>query len=92
MARVLVPVAGIHEKVIKPLPNETAFVPSNSIIESPGCPLTKNNFYFDGGDDRMQTHSLFSFLPTYDVQNKDKPCLPVPEDGQGPPLVCEIPA
>lgn len=44
-------------------------------IPAPKFKPLRRDLVFDAREDKMNTHSLLSFLPTYNVADSDRPCL-----------------
>ena len=69
-AKTLVPISGLGGKV----PTQPDLLPPMSIPAPKFKPLHRD-LIFDAREDPMNSHELFSFLPTYKVYDSDRPCL-----------------
>lgn len=69
-AKTLVPINGFGGKV----PTQTDLIQPMSIPAPKFKPLHRD-LIFDAREDKMNTHELFSFLPTYNIADTDRPCL-----------------
>jgi len=75
-AKTLVPMSKLGGKV----PTQTDLLPPMSIPAPKFKPLHRD-LIFDARENPMDTHSLFSYLPTYNVYDSDRPCLGVTDLG-----------
>ena len=66
----LVPVSKLGGKA----PTQTDLITPMQIPSAKFKPLHKD-LIFDAREDPMNTHSLFTYLPTYNVYDSDRPCL-----------------
>ncbi len=69
-AKTLVPIDGFGGKV----PTQTDLLPPMAIPAPKFKPLHRD-LVFDAREDPMNSHDLFSFLPTYNVYDSDRACL-----------------
>ena len=69
-AKTLVPMSKLGGKV----PTQNDLLPPMSIPAPKFKPLHRD-LIFDAREDPMNSHELFSFLPTYKVYDSDRPCL-----------------
>lgn len=69
-AKTLVPITGFGGKV----PTQTDLLVPMKIHSKKFRPLHRD-LIFDNREDPMKSHDLFSFLPTYNVYDSDRPCL-----------------
>lgn len=69
-AKTLVPINGFGGKI----QTQTDLIAPCSIPAPKFKPLHRD-LVFDAREDKMNTHSLFSFLPTYNIADSDRPCL-----------------
>lgn len=69
-AKTLVPIKGFGGKA----QTHTDLIVPMSIPAPKFKPLHRD-LVFDAREDKMNTHSLFSFLPTYNIADSDRPCL-----------------
>jgi len=71
-AKSLIPVAPLGGKM---KPKVEFMTPME--IKIPLAKPLHTDLIYDNREDRMNTHSLFSFLPTYDIADQNAPCLGV---------------
>ena len=69
-AKTLVPISKLGGKV----PTQTDLLAPMSIPAPKFKPLHRD-LIFDAREDPMNSHELFSYLPTYKVYDSDRPCL-----------------
>lgn len=69
-AKTLVPINGFGGKV----PTQTDILTPMSIPAPKFKPLHRD-LIFDAREDPMNSHELFSFLPTYNLYDSDRPCM-----------------
>lgn len=69
-AKTLVPIHGFGGKAS----TQTDLIQPESIPAPKFKPLHRD-LVFDAREDKMNTHELFSFLPTYNLYDSDRPCL-----------------
>jgi len=72
-AKALVPIFGVSGGKIQ---NQVDLITPMK-IDAPKFRPLHSDFIYDNRIDPMNTHDLFSFLPTYNLSDSDRPCLPV---------------